>query len=38
LYYVKRVEHVINDAGYRTQFEVRRVFDGVRSEFDRDSA
>ena len=29
-YYVKRVEHVINDSGYKTQFEVRRVFDGVK--------
>jgi phage protein D len=28
-YYLKRVEHVINDTGYRTQFEVRRVFDGI---------
>ncbi len=27
-YYVKKVEHVINESGYRTQFEVRRVFDG----------
>ncbi|HVO01312.1 MAG TPA: hypothetical protein VMT54_03880 [Candidatus Cybelea sp.] len=27
-YYVKKVEHVINESGYRTQFEVRRVYDG----------
>ena len=29
-YYVKKVEHVINNSGYRTSFEVRRVFDGRR--------
>jgi phage protein D len=33
-YYVKRVEHVINDAGYRTNFQVRRVFDGISLDFD----
>lgn len=27
-YYVKKVEHMISESGYRTQFEVRRVFDG----------
>lgn len=33
-YYVKRVEHVLNDAGYRTTFHVRRVFDGISLDFD----
>jgi len=27
-YYVTKVEHVINESGYRTQFEVRRYYDG----------
>lgn len=27
-YYVKKVEHVINDSGYRTSFDVRRFFGG----------
>lgn len=29
-YYVKKVEHVINNSGYRSRFEVRRVFDGAK--------
>ena len=27
-YYVKKVEHSLGDAGYKTQFEVRRIYDG----------
>jgi uncharacterized protein len=27
-YYVTKVEHVINESGYRTQFDVRRYYDG----------
>ncbi|MGH9722860.1 MAG: phage late control D family protein [Bryobacteraceae bacterium] len=27
-YYVKKVEHTLNNSGYLTNFEVRRVFDG----------
>jgi hypothetical protein len=27
-YYVTNVEHVINESGYRTKFQVRRFFDG----------
>jgi phage protein D len=27
-YYVKKVEHTIGSSGFRTRFEVRRVFDG----------
>jgi phage protein D len=29
-YYVTKVEHVINESGYRTQFDVRRLFDIAR--------
>ncbi len=32
LYYVKRTEHVLNDSGYRTQFEVRSIYDRPPSE------
>ncbi|WP_419694216.1 phage late control D family protein [Mesorhizobium muleiense] len=28
-YYVTKVEHVINESGYRTQFDVRRIYDGI---------
>ena len=28
VYYVKKVEHAIGSSGYRTQFEVRKPFDG----------
>lgn len=28
IYYVKKVEHAIGSSGYRTQFEVRKPFDG----------
>ena len=27
-YYVKKVEHSLGNAGYMTQFEIRRIFDG----------
>ncbi|MDJ0653691.1 MAG: hypothetical protein QNJ40_06045 [Xanthomonadales bacterium] len=27
-YYVKKVDHMINNSGYKTQFEVRRIYDG----------
>ena len=30
-YYVTKVEHVINESGYRTQFDVRRYYDGKPS-------
>ena len=29
-YYVTKVEHVINESGYRTQFDVRRLYDGIQ--------
>ena len=28
-YYVKKVEHTLNSSGYMTDFEVRRLHDGV---------
>lgn len=31
LYYVKKVTHSIDDSGYRTDFEVRRLHQGTRS-------
>ena len=30
-YYVKKVEHVLGNSGYKTQFEVRRMYEGKES-------
>lgn len=31
-YYIKKVEHSIDNSGYKTQFEARRMYEGERTE------